>query len=277
MKNITYLFLLLFLCSSIKIAAQPDQELNTTSSSKHQMQDVIYLKNGSILKGKIKEHVYGEYAKIQVIGGSEFVLKYEEIETISAEKIDNKLIPRVFRDFKVKQRGIYNAFNLGFMPGIGGDGWFRLGVSLDYAVGYQINNYVGLGLGISSDFYMDNPGIIPIYLDVRGYALKKSTSPYYRIGIGYGLTPNTQNVNWRGIYDMDGGIMFNAEVGVRLPTRKQGQTTFSIGQRIQKAKLYGVDNQWNVFPIDPGSTAPENRFIEKILYNRTTLRVGFVF
>ena len=48
-------------------------------------QDVVYLKNGSIIKGTIIEQVPNESIKIQTADGSIFVYKMEEILKMTKE------------------------------------------------------------------------------------------------------------------------------------------------------------------------------------------------
>ena len=48
--------------------------------------DVITLKKGDIIKGKIIENVINEHIKIEIQGGSIFIFKYSEIESIKIEK-----------------------------------------------------------------------------------------------------------------------------------------------------------------------------------------------
>src|SRR3990170_9138015 len=51
------------------------------------MQDVIYLKNGSVIKGSITEHIIGSQVKIMTYGGSIFSFQYSEIEKMVKEEI----------------------------------------------------------------------------------------------------------------------------------------------------------------------------------------------
>ncbi len=47
--------------------------------------DVVYLKNGSIIKGEIIEQIMGESVKIQTADGSIFIYKSAEVEKITKE------------------------------------------------------------------------------------------------------------------------------------------------------------------------------------------------
>jgi len=75
-------------------------------------QDVVYLKNGSIIKGQIIEQIPNVTIKIQTRDGSVFVYKIDEIEKITKEFIEKKEIQ------ELKSPGI--AFVLSFLvPGLG--------------------------------------------------------------------------------------------------------------------------------------------------------------
>jgi hypothetical protein len=53
--------------------------------------DVIYLKNGDILKGEIIENVPNDYVKIELPGGSFFTVKYSDVLKFTKETPTNSL------------------------------------------------------------------------------------------------------------------------------------------------------------------------------------------
>ena len=54
------------------------------------MQDVVYLKNGSIIRGEIIEMVSGETVKIMTVDGCLFVWDMDEVERITQEEMRNR-------------------------------------------------------------------------------------------------------------------------------------------------------------------------------------------
>lgn len=64
--------------------------ITTLSFSQSNYQDVVYLKNGSIIKGIIIEQVPNISIKIETSGGSIFVYKMEEIEKLTREQLEEK-------------------------------------------------------------------------------------------------------------------------------------------------------------------------------------------
>jgi hypothetical protein len=57
------------------------------SSFAQQYEDIVYLKNGSIIHGVIVEHIPGESIKIKTSDGNLFVFKMDEIERMKKEEI----------------------------------------------------------------------------------------------------------------------------------------------------------------------------------------------
>ena len=62
---------------------------NSSNSNDGEWQDVVYLKNGGIIRGMIIEQVPNVTLKIQTRDGSVFVYKFEEISKITKEKSIN--------------------------------------------------------------------------------------------------------------------------------------------------------------------------------------------
>jgi len=55
--------------------------------AQNNFQDVVYLKNGSIIRGTIIEQVPNESLKIETADGSLFVYKLSEVEKMTKERI----------------------------------------------------------------------------------------------------------------------------------------------------------------------------------------------
>ena len=58
---------------------------NKKNNSSGELQDVVYLKNGSIIRGLIIEQIPNVSLKIQTVDGSVFVYKIDEIEKMTKE------------------------------------------------------------------------------------------------------------------------------------------------------------------------------------------------
>jgi hypothetical protein len=129
--------------------------LMTTTIFSQENIDVIYLKNGSIIKGEIVEMVPNERIKIETEGGNVFVYTFDDIEKIEKEKIKNS---SPFRNATNENDGGYFSEYFGksaIGPAIGGGG--LLGLTYRYFP----NEKIGIEGGafyrpaIYEDYYED--------------------------------------------------------------------------------------------------------------------------
>jgi len=204
------------------------------SKKKNQMEeDVIYLKDGSVIRGQIVEQVPAEYVKIELLGGSVFVFQLEEVEVIKKEgrKLSEFYSYAAYqakrdRTPTFRRKGLYHLINLGV--GVGRDRWDWVvgNVSLDYAIGTYINQYLGIGGGFGMTHY-DMGGILPFYLDLRGDLMKTKLTPHYFAQVGYGI-PFTNN--W-GVNEPRGGLYLSGGLGYKLHTSRKAEWIFGVGYK----------------------------------------------
>ncbi len=95
------------------------------------LRDVVYLKNGSVIRGKIIEQVPPASLKIQTADSSIFSYRYEEVEKITREQLP---------DFKPNMAEYGGHLGLGFATGGGGL------IGIPVRVG--INRYLALETGV---------------------------------------------------------------------------------------------------------------------------------
>lgn len=85
-------------------------------------EDVVYLKNGAIVRGHIVEQVLGEFVRIQTIGGHVFVFEVSEIVAIKKEPkilIAKKKNPTLAAAMSVVIPGLGQIYNGDVEKGIG--------------------------------------------------------------------------------------------------------------------------------------------------------------
>jgi len=119
MKKISYkLFALLLLFMNLQLVR-----------SQTRLQDVVYLKNGSIIHGTIIEQVLNKSIKIQTKDGNIFVYNFEEVEKITKDTSSKK--PE--RD-KYRSPGLAFGFSV-LYPGIGQFYNHQVGKALIMSIG----------------------------------------------------------------------------------------------------------------------------------------------
>lgn len=231
-----------------------------SSFGQNNMEDVVYLKNGSIIRGIIIEQVPNQSIKIQTKDRNVFVFKYDEIEKMTKENLpfDNSNVSDKPTDFK--KSGYINITEINFCPGIG-DVKFR-----DFKVknddnsfgfrtinGYQLNEHLSLGIGIGIDKYKDAT-LMPITFDGRATILKGKVSPVFTANVGYSV----------GLNDVKGGLIINPQIGVKTYISKSVAYIFNIGYKWQAQEVS--------YPYTFRSTKTENVYFQFI-----TISTGFTF
>lgn len=165
------------------------------------MQEVLYLKNGSIIRGAIVEEKYGESVKIQTADGSVFVYKMDEIEKKTKEapivqNAGNSSYGQVVMEKKKGPTRGYRAFiNFGLGAGVGDYGDNKIEISTVH--GYQINPKWFVGLGVGDYYYVDNDlEVIPIFAEGR-YEFKEGRfSPFVSMRLGAAIVLDGGGTNF---------------------------------------------------------------------------------
>ena len=200
--------------------------------------DVLYLKNGSVIKGEILEFNMGGNVKIQTSDGSLFVYETDQVDKLEKEsdvpqvKIDVK--PQVndlpkeshsvdIIETDVESSNIWNDFrHKGYRGFVDLGGFFGLNNTFDsYAAfmlstshGYQINPYFYFGVGIGVNVYKyhssytwteleDTDTFIPFYVDFRVFPIgRKRVTPFVGMKLGYSVSTmeDVENGNFGGFY-----------------------------------------------------------------------------
>ena len=197
------------------------------ANAQQNYQDVIYLKNGSIIRGTIIEQIPNVSFKIEIADKNVFVYKMDEIEKISKEPIVD-VSSKSKNNSEVKS-GYLGILNIGYGFGIGHDSkGFDFG-KFDFINGYQFNPYFSLGFGTGLKFYFDEFStslVIPIFADFRAHFIDYIASPYIAVGIGYTLEATPE---FGGL-----GFMLNPSLGASIKISKRSALNIGVGYLMQR-------------------------------------------
>lgn len=164
------------------------------------MDEVVYLKNGSIVRGVIIEQVPNKSLKIETADGSLFVFEMNEVEKITKE-------PRIRSDRSASQQaaieesnnrlgrpmGMVQFFGLGYQDS-NYDYYYDEGTayfSYNFIYGYQFKNrfFVGGGVGMEhlvGDALPDSYNLrIPVFASAKINLSKTRVSPFFQFDMGY--------------------------------------------------------------------------------------------
>jgi len=192
-------------------------------------QDVVYLKNGSIIRGTIIEQVPNVSLKIETADKSVMVYKMDEIEKISKELIQN--VSGTSNKSSGLKSGYLGILNVGYGFGVGHDSKGIDFGKFDFINGYQFNPYFSLGFGTGLKFYFDESNtslVIPLFADFRAHFIDYMVSPYVAVGIGYTLEATPE---FRGL-----GFMLNPSLGASIKISKRSALNIGVGYLMQRSE-----------------------------------------
>lgn len=201
--------------------------VTTVAFAQSNYQDVVYLKNGSIIRGIIIEQVPNKSIKIETADRSLFVYQMDEIEKLTKEQ-PKGVIRNAYNSSGI-QSGYKGIVEMGYQIGVGDYGMDRL--KLNIINGYQINPHFSLGIGTGLRYYFDaEAAIIPVFADFRANLFNQNISPYFSFGIGYSFDATD---DFEGV-----GLLLNPSVGVSFKVSDKSAMNVGIGYEMQKMDTY---------------------------------------
>lgn len=185
--------------------------------------DVIYLKNGSVIKGDIVEQVPGKSLKVKTSDGSLFVCAFDDVERITKEEESHP-------DGK-GHRGLDFGIDAGVDVMDGGANF-----PIELMLSKRFNKHASLGLGTGVNIPTGGGDVsIPIFLDFKGYFPLKSTklTPFLDIRGGYVVNTAESYTVGSGKYkvtvDPSDFVMASIMPGVRFPMSGRTDLDFGLG------------------------------------------------
>ncbi|MBK6483486.1 MAG: hypothetical protein IPG01_10215 [Chitinophagaceae bacterium] len=243
-----------------------------TAFAQRGVNDIIYLKNGSILKGMLIEQLPDSIVKIEIAGGSIFVVTMAELDHIVyRQKTDpSKVKPIKAEAIARKSKGYFNISQMGLLPGSSSNYdyyWYYSAPSVGFTVqsihGYRFNPHFLAGAGLALDI-IDN-SIGQLFLDGRYEILDKKTTPFIYGDFGYGVPLNKKYEDESISISYKGGITAGGGVGMRMNFRNEGAFIMEVGYKMEK---YSQHYDYQVWGED---------ITNKFTFNRLAIRMGLAF
>ena len=223
------------------------------SYAQTKMTDVVYLKNGSIIKGIIVEQVPNQSMKIKTSDGSIFNYQMNEIEKITKEENirsawgSGSLFSNS-NEYNIK--GVRGFLDLGYIAG------GIKGPEFCFTLGYQTNDYLFIGAGVGIQYATDLETVAaPMYVDIRSNLMTGPVVPFIALRAGYELLTESE---------FDGGFYCHPFAGVKFMTGNRRAINLAIGWSTNKYK-YDYSNKY-------GGT-----YTSKYKINALTLKIGYEF
>lgn len=232
-------WLLILVVAALNVMAQTNYE------------DVVYLKNGSIIHGVIIEQVPNVSIKIKS-GPNVFFYKMEEIEKFTKEEVKKEDGGGGMKDYEFKKKGFVFNYELGFIDyPSGGDDLALLAIMLVH--GYQFNPHFSLGLGAGAEISSKGAYNIPVYADARVYFLKTRCTPFFNFAFGYNHFIGDNGYNG----SQSNGFLINPAFGARFALNKKVGVTTTLGYKYdaqfydawdgyELASLHAITLRWGI-------------------------------
>lgn len=230
-------------------------------AQQNEYSDKVYLKNGSILTGKIIYYQPNDTLQVQMNSGLIGRYSPEQVKKVVMHEVAETKSVRAEKPYNFKERGLYDA--LSFDINLGRSSRTHLGVGFQNVIGYQFNRLAGSGIGIGYDSYYIARGesnVVSVFGEYRGYLSRRNTSEYWTFAAGYGQPTQTKN----DIYtNLKGSFMVQPTVGFRFGASKRYNFFTDLGFRLQQIRFEN-NNTWS-----------ENHYT--VTYRRWILRGGILF
>ncbi len=245
MKRFTIIIFLFF--SSFSLFSQENKQIS-----------IVYLHDGSMIKGFVIEDHTLDLVNIKIIDGTVLSISLKTVKSIIKLKENIEILKN---GKYVQTKGVYKLISMGTLTGwrVDEQDYIVWGFSLiNLAAGYQFNQFINVGGGIGMDIY--DKEYFPVYADFRGYILNKGVSPYYAFQLGYGFSTDIfNNVSINESYS--GGVMLHPSIGLRFASYKNTKFIMEAGYKFQYDKRTNEFRGW----------------VDKMVYKRLSIKFGVLF
>lgn len=217
MKKLATLILFFLIAGSLVAQENPEE-----------MVDIIYLKDGGVVRGVILEKQEGNFVRILVGRKQKQEIKFADIEKMDKEEMNEVEVTFVPR--KNRMRGYAMQAELGVQQDRSDTSLSR--VQLDIVNGFRINSFISLGAGIGLRFYTGAKDLlIPVYGNLRIKLLNKRVSPYASLSYGYSFDSSNGD---EGILFKGMGTIFRPSLGLSVQTFRRSYLCAGIQMEQQQ-------------------------------------------
>ncbi|MEE4196084.1 MAG: hypothetical protein V2I54_00440 [Bacteroidales bacterium] len=251
----------------IIISFIPSEKTMAQETKEH---DVVYLKNGSILHGKITEIKANETITLISYCGDKWVINQSEIEEIKKEEIfeNQYFLHNNISSLEYQSHGFYSNVTVGFLFSGNIDTPFPP-LSIILLGGYDFENPWSLGGGVGLDLL--NETYMPVVADLKFNFTSGKINHFIYLQGGYMLSlekPDPYDYDYYSYYhsdiDSDGGFLINPGIGLKLLINEKNAFSFGLGYKY--IHINHSFKEQNGLTID-----------RLIKYNRVVLSFGYHF
>jgi hypothetical protein len=215
--------------------------LLSVSFSQQNLEEVVYLKNGSIIRGVIIEQIPNKSIKIETADGNIFVFKMEEIEKFTKEPVKVKSnksdLKPTKSDTTSSDFGSFNGFQTIIEIGFGSG--YESAFMANLGLGYKVNPYFYIGtiIGFRNN---ESHGYFPLFLDLRVNFINNKFSPFITSSFGYSVAESVGRSRT--------GLLISETVGISF---RGNNSSLSLGVNYETLfrSNYTIDRLSGLFSI----------------------------
>jgi hypothetical protein len=230
------------------------------------MEDVVYLKNGSVIRGIILKNE-NDTLRIAGFRSHIYVFNSEDIKKTEQEEIGltkHSIRTRIFPDYK----GFYSYTTMGMLVGKSESNDSET-YSFRTICGHNFNRYAGIGLGTGIEKLQTE--IIPVFVSFRSNSIERSNSPIIIVNLGYSFPlskeKDVEENYTTANYHYVGGISAGFDIGIHSYKFAKRAFTITAGYQYQLVK-----ETRNIYYWWENSTETNT-----YQFNRIAIKIGFMF
>jgi hypothetical protein len=208
-KKILFFLFCIVLTLSYKASAQMHPHFH----------EIIYLKNGSVVKGIILEHLSDKSIKVKTENQGEVIYKEDEVDHIVKEFYD------------IRRKGYFNLTEIAV-----GIGKTDASIGISTVNGFILKPHLSLGIGTAYDYYVTAGSMVPIFADVRIAFHDRRFTPFIYGNAGYSFGVSSNNGD-----QLKGGLYLNPGIGLKSYISKKSALLISVGARVQGLQYHITD------------------------------------
>lgn len=230
----------------------------------------VYLKNGSIVKGKYSYSENKQKVRVES-SGNVWIFDANEIDSIATKRIQ----PVSEVEFSQATSKFFFRTELGVLAG-NSENSQSAPFSITASANYRLNTKMSVGLGLGVEFF--NESYTPVFANFEYKLRESSSTPYLFLKAGYQVPMEESNAiyydvypiwssfaPWPGEYGQDGmdtrgGVLINPGVGYQQMFSHNFGMNFAVGYQFHRLTYKG-----------------ENDYSLDIDYNRLTVKLGIIF
>lgn len=223
--------------------------------------DAITLKNGSIIKGYIREMNDSSRVSIETLCENLWVFNMNEVASIDHD------VPLSFRypddrSYPAGPAGFVNITEPGLLFGSGNNEKNSI-FSILMTNGYGFRNNVTAGLGLGLEFFEQTQ--LPVFIDLRWILTDRSIAPVLMLKGGYSfMLEDPRDNDWYDYTGM-GGFLWATGLGVQFRLNPHNILSVGMLYRYQNSTVSHTDVWYG-----------DEIRVTKV-YNRLAFRIGIAF